>query len=459
MPVQLFSPINLIKCISGTVELNERNVKVIIKFAAIYKVEELVTLCVEWLKGHISADNLHSMIELGLLIQNVGHDNQELLDLCRDYIDETVKDDFLERSRGWVFAEKSGFVKFLVQYEILNFTMPVLVEWIEQDADVKLILDLVEARGLTLSNYGCTTGHLFEKMSEKMGSLETSRRIIHYSVMSKGPKYPELDINKYQYIKGLNLEKILASKKDYELNNFEYTELLLVWMDCIKTTNIHTMGIPWKIDGLTKLWKSVRQSELTLNYALQLQAIFKDQVKTAVDCLNPLDQFNLEQNVVYQRFESPLLVFSSSSAAVVKLLDGSHEAAFPSAQTTPNPERQILNGEKLIFPNINCKNCGIKCDLTLRFVQTQKLYFEVSSEDNHFNVQYFQIVTINRTKPFRHEPVGLLSVMGYGTVRKLIKKYLARGFIVAGICIYQCNGDAIESELSASTFKRRKTGD
>ena len=457
MPVQLFSPINLIKCISGTVELNERNVKVIIKFAAIYKVEELVTLCVEWLKGHISADNLNSMIELGLLIQNVGHDNQELLDLCRDYIDETVKDDFLERSRGWVFAEKSGFVKFLVQYEILNFTIPVLVEWIEQDADVKLILDLVEARGLTLSNYGSKAGELFEKMSEKMGSLETSRRIIHYSVMSKGPKYPEPSI--IEYVKGLNLEKMLASKKDYELSNFEYIELMLVWIDCIKTTNIHTTGIPWKIDGLTELWQSVRQSELTLHYANSLQAIFKDQVKTVVDCPNPLDQFNLEQNVEYQCFESPLLIFSSSSAATTKLIDGSHETARPSAQTTSNPIKQILNGEKLIFPDINCKKCGMKCDLTLRFVQAQKPYFKVSSKDNHFNVQHFQIVTIDQTVPFTRKPVGLFSLMGYDTVRKWIKKRLAVGLIVAGICIYQCNGDAIKSELATSSFKRRKTGD
>ena len=247
---------------------------------------------------------------------------------------------------------------------------------------------------------------------------------------------------------------MLASKKDYELNNFEYIELLLVWIDYIKSTKL-----PWKIDDLTQLWKSVRQSELTLYYALQLQAMFKDQVKTAVDCLNPLDQFNLEQNVDYQCFESPLLIFSSSSAAMAKLIDGPHETARPSAQTTSNPIRQILNGEKLIFPNINCKKCGIKCDLTLRFVQAQKPYFKVSSEDNHFNVQHFQIVTIDQTVPFKRRSATLMSLKGYSSVRKWIKHRLARGFIVAGICFYQCNGDAIESELSASSFKRRKTAD
>jgi len=124
----------------GAVELNENNVNSIIKFSAIYQVQGMMTICLDWLKKHLSAGSLFRVIEMGILIESVGRDNREVLDLCSDYIAETVKDELLDLTGGWGLSDNLNIIKFMLQDQILYFTLPVLKSWVSKESDVKFII-------------------------------------------------------------------------------------------------------------------------------------------------------------------------------------------------------------------------------------------------------------------------------------------------------------------------------
>ena len=67
----------------GEVGLTECNIKTVLKFSVVYCVKEMFELCREWLKQNVSAVNLFSFIELGLLVQRVGSEDYGVLDIFK----------------------------------------------------------------------------------------------------------------------------------------------------------------------------------------------------------------------------------------------------------------------------------------------------------------------------------------------------------------------------------------
>ena len=164
----------------GEMELSEVNYKTVLKFSMLYQVKEMYQLCIEWLKEHISTLDLFGLINFGLLIKQVGQDNQDVLDLCDVFIRDTVKDELCEVSKSWSIGVDVNFVKFLIQEEILSYTLPVLIAWLSKDDDILLILNEFENKGVTekLCRYGQMSLDLLDKMFENVQLLETSKRII-----------------------------------------------------------------------------------------------------------------------------------------------------------------------------------------------------------------------------------------------------------------------------------------
>ena len=159
----------------GEVELKESNIKTILKFSTLFQIQEMYNLCLDWVTQHVSTLNLFTLIEFGLLIQRIGEGNNDLLDICTSHVKDNVKDELSEMSKGWVIA--NNFVKFLVQEDILYYTLPVLTTWVANDVNVGLILAELEVKGLgdVLWEYGERYSDLMEKMGEKVEQLETSK--------------------------------------------------------------------------------------------------------------------------------------------------------------------------------------------------------------------------------------------------------------------------------------------
>ena len=244
----------------GEVELKESNIKTILKFSTLFQIQDMYNLCLDWVIQHISTLNLFTLIEFGLLIQRIGEGNNDVLDICTSHIKDNVKDELSEMSKGWVIA--NNFVKFLVQEDILYYTLPVLTTWVANDVNVRLILAELEVKGLgdVLWEYGERYSDLMEKMGEKVEQLETSKQLQKVqsqnfrsvSARVEVPKTEKGDLASLlaEDYKRFSLEKIMSLEKNYKIDHVEVVDIALSWI----LTNV-----PTQLD-LDKLWKCFKLS-------------------------------------------------------------------------------------------------------------------------------------------------------------------------------------------------------
>ena len=276
----------------GEVELKESNIKTILKFSTLFQIQDMYNLCLDWVTQHISTLNLFTLIEFGLLIQRIGEGKNDVLDICTSHVKDNVKDELSEMSKGWVIA--NNFVKFLVQEDILYYTLPMLTTWVANDVNVRLILAELEVKGLgdVLWEYGERSSDLMEKMGEKVELLETSKHLQKVqnqnfrrsvsarvevpkiekkvelletskqlqkvqsqnfrsaSVRVEVPKTERGDLASLlaEDYKSFSLEKIMSLEEDYKIDHVEVVDIALSWI----LTNV-----PTQLD-LDKLWKSFK---------------------------------------------------------------------------------------------------------------------------------------------------------------------------------------------------------
>ena len=287
----------------GEVELKESNIKTILKFSTLFQIQDMYNLCLDWVTQHVSTLNLFTLIEFGLLIQGIREGNNDVLNICTSHVKDNVKDELSEMSKGWVIA--NNFVKFLVQEDILYYTMPVLTTWVANDVNVRLLLAELEVKGLggVLWEYGERYSDLMEKMGEKVELLETSKQLQKVqnqnfrrsvsarvevpktekkvelletskqlqkvqsqnfrsaSVRVEVPKTERGDLASLlaEDYKRFSLEKIMSLEEDYKIDHVEVIDIAHAWI----LTNVPTQS------DLDKLWKCFKPLH-TSKYYLSL---------------------------------------------------------------------------------------------------------------------------------------------------------------------------------------------
>ena len=291
----------------GEVELKESNIKTILKFSTLFQIQDMYNLCLDWVTQHISTLNLFTLIEFGLLIQGIREGNNDVLDICTSHVKDNVKDELSEMSKSWVLA--NNFVKFLVQEDILYYTLQVLTTWVANDVNVRLILAELEVKGLgdVLWEYGERYSDLMEKMGEKVEQLETSKHLQKVqsqnfrsvSARAEAPKtekkieqLEQLETSKHlQKVQSLNfrsvsarvevpktekgdldsllakdyksfsLEKIMSLEEDYKIDHVEVIDIAHAWI----LSNVPTQS------DLDKLWKCFLPFHTTLYYLTRVR--------------------------------------------------------------------------------------------------------------------------------------------------------------------------------------------
>ena len=173
----------------GEIELSEVNYQTIIKFSTVFQVKEMYQLCIEWVKVNILTLDLFSLINFGLLIEQVGQDNPDVLELCVGFIRDDVGDGLSEISKSWVIGSNTNFVKFLVHKDIFYFTLPILSEWItaySSDTSVNLILTELEDKDLVefFWKYGDRSTDLLKRLNENVEAITTSKRLTGFNIVN-----------------------------------------------------------------------------------------------------------------------------------------------------------------------------------------------------------------------------------------------------------------------------------
>ena len=252
----------------GEVELGEENVKTLLKFAVVFEVKEMYEIAFGWVKEHISRENLFGLIQSGLVIETVGNGNHHVLDVCTAFIVENIQDELVVISNDWSnFANNIGFAKFLIQDEILLYSLPVLTAWVSNDSNVNCILIELEDRGLTkklLHNYGEKAVGLLDRMGELVKDVETSKKLlkIHSEHCKKHglEKYscrgiePNKDIGTLldeDYLT-FTLDKLLGVEKEYGLDHFQYVDIITEWIESNNCSK----------DNVVTLLKTIRPHDL-----------------------------------------------------------------------------------------------------------------------------------------------------------------------------------------------------
>ena len=252
----------------GEVELKESNIKTILKFSTLFQIQDMYNLCLDWVTQHISTLNLFTLIEFGLLIQGIREGNNDVLNICTSHIKDNVKDELSEMSKGWVIA--NNFVKFLVQEDILYYTLLVLTTWVANDVNMRLILAELEVKGLgdVLWEYGERYSDLFEKMGEKVEQLETSKHLQKVQSqnfrrsVSAGVEVPKIEKGDLASLlaedyKAFSLEKIMNLEENYKIDHVEVVDISHAWI----LTNVPPQS------DLDKIWKCFKPSH-TAKYFL-----------------------------------------------------------------------------------------------------------------------------------------------------------------------------------------------
>ena len=175
----------------GEIDINMTSIGTILKFAVVNKIVDMYELGFNWVQQNLTSDNLYEMINKALIIEKIGYVPDRsptwhtLLDWIKAFIQNEIEDDLFELSKNWGLRSDNDFIKFLIDDTIINYSLPVLTARIENDADIKLVIDELDAKGieLCLSSERKKALKLLDRMSDKVESLETSKRIL---VLQKG---------------------------------------------------------------------------------------------------------------------------------------------------------------------------------------------------------------------------------------------------------------------------------
>ena len=338
----------------GCVELSEVNYKTILKFSMVYQVEEMYKLSFNWVKNNILNLDLFELIQFGLLVDNLSElDATSVLDLCAGHIKDNVKEDLFEVSKSWVFADNIDFIKFLVQEEILYFTLALLTSWIRNDADVNIILTELESKELirSLWGFGTRSSDLLDKMRDSCEIPDTVKKVHtlqwgNYKACMKTCMSNPMFMSKLakkcdlQRLLSLNyqlftIDEILATEEEYSLTHPQYVEVVVHWIKNNRTSQ----------NDLDRLWGSF-QGDLNMTYF--------DNIRKTLLPLKPTIQ--------------------TLAPAQYKYYDYS-KGVDKGWVTRP------------VTIDITCTNCNSRYDVTMRLVDKSPCY-ELDGTDSDHNVNH-----------------------------------------------------------------------
>ena len=255
----------------GEVELNDRNYKTVLKFSVVYNVQEMYKLCIDWVTGHLAELDLYGLIAFGLIIERIGQGNKDVLNLSIDFIRDIVKDELKVLGKDWLIGGNINMFKFLINEDILDYTLPVLSDNISvnvSDGIISTILTQLEGIAESFWKYGERSSELLEKISEVVEVPATMRRLMKLSNLTNRKLGENSQSGLPQCsVPGLNrllaedyclfsFDKVVELETEFDLTHIEFVEIVIEWI----RSNTPTQ------DKVTQLWGMFRQHELCLEY-------------------------------------------------------------------------------------------------------------------------------------------------------------------------------------------------
>ena len=393
------------KCVEllygGKVRITEANIQTLLKFSAKFEVDAMWNICFEWVNSNFTPDHLCLIINSGLMLEHISEKKSELiLYLCSEYICEEVGDRLFSLSEGW--GLDNAMIRFFIQSDMLEYTLPILTAWIQTDANIRVVLDYVEEKFLEeeLVKQDGVFEDLLMRMSDKVELLETSKRLLKLRATS-GVRPCDKKELRGLLEKGYYLTLPASQIRCVEggLEHYEYVELLVEWVIQNKPSQ----------EDFTLLWSKIRQVELSYYYMWYVRnTVKKSRQKGQPSPEVPrLDASEYSYHAAFWGLNSGTPRFSSSQFLA------------------------LINKE-VVQLTFTCDACKDSSTTLLRLDDTIPCY---EPHDNaHCSVQHWFINWVNGSVSCNFS----LVTNSYTDAVNMIRKCVQDNIVLGIYCLYKC---------------------
>ena len=175
-----------------------------------------------------------------------------------------------------MIGDNINMFKFLINEDILDYTLPVLSDHISgnvSDAIISTILTQLEGIAESFWKYGERSSELLEEMSEVVEVPATMRRLMKLSNLTNRklgensqsglPQCSVSGLNRLlaEEYRLFSFDKVVELEKEFDLTHIQFGEIVVKWI----RSNTPTQ------DMVTQLWGMFRQQELCWWYLFHLR--------------------------------------------------------------------------------------------------------------------------------------------------------------------------------------------
>ena len=237
-------------------------------------VDELATLSFRWATEQMSMSNVFTFCKMGLFIKSTNVEQDDLLIGCKDFIQCSAVDDFVEVGKYWPVQDQD-VMEFLINQDLLPMTISIITNWINEEELAVLVLDRIED-GLLQGNLAKlpsqTLFSFFEAMHDACVTAPSLKRVCKLETALIGKENPlhfeKNPIDSGAILKSLepklwrkfDVNQMLSLHYHYGITDFFFAELMLDWISFKKPSQ--------KV--FDQLWVVIRRSNLTDDYVTVL---------------------------------------------------------------------------------------------------------------------------------------------------------------------------------------------
>ena len=253
------------------VDVSMENIQALLKFSLMYSVDELATLSFQWVTEEMSMNNLFTFCQMGLLIKNIDVERDDILIGCKDFIQRSAVDDFVEVGKYW--PEDQEVMKFLIDPDLLPMTVSIITNWTIEEKIAVLVLDRIEdgpLQEILVKVPSQTLSSFFEAMQDACVTVLSLKRVckLQSALIGKSRNFVKLPIDSGTILKSLepklwrnfDINQMLSLHYHYGIIDYLFAEIMLDWISFKRPSQ--------KV--FDQLWVVIEGSKLTNDYVTAL---------------------------------------------------------------------------------------------------------------------------------------------------------------------------------------------
>ena len=167
-----------------SVEVCLDNLQALMKFSVLYKVKEIYEVCMTWVHKHASLEKFSEFFEIGNFINNLEDNHPDTLEVCRDLVvncdEPKTFVEILTTNLKSNENDKTDLMMFFLEDGLMDYTLPIVTDWIDSDKKAVTVLERVENRQLfdSLAEQNVTLQGLefIEKLCEVSDTIQTANK-------------------------------------------------------------------------------------------------------------------------------------------------------------------------------------------------------------------------------------------------------------------------------------------